>query len=213
MLLTQNIFCPSGILLSSGLASRNIGVNRTAGAGTSMTRLERFWSKVNKNTESGCWEWNASKDRHGYGQFGILYGTYLSHRISYELMNGSIPAGLEIDHLCRNHGCVNPNHLQAVTHRENVMRGNSALRRPWQLKDKCKSGHALTSDNIRLVEGGNVRECRKCKRIRALKNRIKNGQIRRREGTADLDVDWLRDNDGLNLGREDLAHAQGSVTA
>ena len=69
-------------------------------------RGARFWAKAEK-TES-CWEWRGTRDRAGYGRFsdGRRFGTNIAHRISYLLTHGSIPAGLDLDHLCRNRGCV-----------------------------------------------------------------------------------------------------------
>ena len=71
--------------------------------------------------KTGCWVWQRAKSKLGYGRFGTNGG--LAHRIYYERENGKIPDGLELDHLCRNHSCVNPSHLEAVTHRENHRRG------------------------------------------------------------------------------------------
>lgn len=85
---------------------------------------ERFWEKVLK-TDS-CWNWTAAKTGDGYGKFGIKPKLLIdAHRFSYQTLVGEIPCGLELDHLCRNPGCVNPEHLEAVTHSENILRGYS----------------------------------------------------------------------------------------
>src|SRR5690554_1231498 len=82
----------------------------------------RFWVKVGlPDPETGCMEWTASKPR-GYGNFGLNGQVLRAHRISYSLCVGPIPQGLEIDHLCRNRSCVRPDHLEAVTHSENMRR-------------------------------------------------------------------------------------------
>jgi hypothetical protein len=85
--------------------------------------VRRFWRKVNK-TET-CWLWTAGKAYWGYGWFGVAHRTpVLAHRYSWELANGPVPEGLELDHLCRVTACVNPAHLEPVTHAENVRRGD-----------------------------------------------------------------------------------------
>lgn len=82
----------------------------------------RFWAKVDK-TET-CWLWTAAiRRRSGYGVFSHQARTMLAHRFAYELLVGPIPDGLVIDHLCRVRHCVNPDHLEPVTQRENLRRG------------------------------------------------------------------------------------------
>jgi len=83
----------------------------------------RLFNKV-KFTDN-CWEWTGCKDSGGYGQVGIKGKMKPAHVISYNYFKGSIPKGLELDHLCRNKACVNPDHLEPVTHQENVKRGNA----------------------------------------------------------------------------------------
>ncbi len=88
--------------------------------------LGRFWSKVDKT--AGCWLWTAAKSQLGYGQFnaGLIDGRKRyrpAHRIAWELLRGEIPSGLVLDHLCRVPSCVNPDHLEPVTQRANVLRG------------------------------------------------------------------------------------------
>ena len=82
-----------------------------------------------------------------------------AHQIAYELANGPIPEGLEIDHLCRNRGCMNPAHTQAVTPQDH-------MRRHW--KTHCKRGHPLSGDNLRIIVRGKrmMRICRECNRAR-----------------------------------------------
>lgn len=79
---------------------------------------ERFWEKVAKSP--GCWNWIAAiSEDDGYGRFGIGQSVQLTHRVSYELAGGTIPPGMEIDHICRNRTCVNPGHLRVVTSQKN----------------------------------------------------------------------------------------------
>lgn len=91
---------------------------------------ERFWEKVDKSGE--CWEWTAARDRDGYGQIGRGNGKpgnmVGAHRVSYQIAYGPIPAGMVIDHTCRNRGCVNPGHLNAVTHKQNLENRSSTAK-------------------------------------------------------------------------------------
>lgn len=125
---------------------------------------ERFLAKVVKGD---CWEWIAFRDRDGYGKFfthkvnGYAVKEY-AHRWSYSRWVGLIPAGMEIDHLCRNRGCVRPDHLEPVTDKVNNARSNSlSARRARQTH--CRNGHELTPENVRL-SARNQRRCRICDR-------------------------------------------------
>lgn len=137
-------------------------VKRPPGAISRLTPRERFWPKVDKSAEpDGCWVWTASRDQ-GYGKM-YYHGRYVrAHILAYEWLVGPIPAGLELDHLCRNHACVNPVHLEPVTHRENLRRGvgASALN---AVKTHCPQGHEYTPENTRIARNG-YRVCRACHR-------------------------------------------------
>ncbi len=80
----------------------------------------RFWSKVNIADLFSCWEWTAHKNHLGYGQFRFGCNMVLSHRLSWELAYGKIPNNLQINHKCHNPSCVNPSHLYAGTHQDNM---------------------------------------------------------------------------------------------
>ena len=134
---------------------------------------ERFWAKVSRDF-SGCWLWNGAHGGSSNGKYGRLYfkdgdrWTYrYAHTIAYEIHRGPLPAGTEIDHLCGNPACVNPWHLEAVPHTENLRRGNGP---PAVNKRKthCMRGHEFTPENTRLIRNlvtGRVdRRCRTCVR-------------------------------------------------
>lgn len=87
----------------------------------------RFWQKVVKTDE--CWNWVGCLDGHGYGQIYDRDQRHRkAHRVSYEFAHGAIPEGLHIDHTCHNRGCVNPDHLQAVTNKANIENRRGANR-------------------------------------------------------------------------------------
>lgn len=118
--------------------------------------------------ESGCWEWTGCHNGLGYGQVTVARKMRSAHRTSYELLVGPIPSGLEIDHLCRVRGCINPAHLEPVTHLENMRRAAEAgswtgPRAYMQAGDFCRRGHAMTGDNLRRSRDGR-RRCRECHR-------------------------------------------------
>lgn len=106
--------------------------------------IEDFWSRV-RITPAGCWEWLGTKLPSGYGQFSLKGLNHYVHRMMYEMYKGTIPDGLEIDHLCRNPRCVRLDHLEAVTHSKNVQRGLAPqiLRARARAKIHCKLGHPL----------------------------------------------------------------------
>lgn len=119
----------------------------------------RFWSKIEFTDK--CWNWLGCKDTNGYGYLSYMYKNYMAHRITYQRLIGSIPKGLQLDHLCRNRHCVNPNHLEPVTTQENTRRGNSGLFN--KSKTHCKREHEYTKANTYIYSDGR-RECRQCRR-------------------------------------------------
>lgn len=133
---------------------------------------ERFWAKVDKNgpipercPELGpCWLWTAATNK-GYGVYNLpCRPTQRAYRVTYEFAVGAIPDDLELDHLCRVRACVNPRHLEPVTHKVNTLRGES----PFALhaaQTYCVNGHEFTPENTywrKRAEGG--RTCRTCAR-------------------------------------------------
>ena len=128
---------------------------------------QRFWSKV--AITPGCWEWLAYKVPSGYGRFRVGKEMTPAHRVAYEMLVGQIPAGLCIDHLCRNPSCVNPSHMEPVTRVENTMRGSG-----WgpsnAKKTECLRGHAFTEENTYIDRHGK-RSCKECRRAALAKSR------------------------------------------
>lgn len=111
----------------------------------------RFWKKVDKT--NNCWLWLASKDRDGYGMFGTDIGIRRAHRLSYELVNGPIPTGMVLDHLCRIKHCINPSHLELVTYRENTVRGNTVLNKKSNLPVGVKMSPAGNYIAVKRING------------------------------------------------------------
>ena len=113
--------------------------------------------------EDGCWVWQGHLDKDGYAKF-VQYTKYKStraQRIAYELCIGPIPEGFVTDHTCRNRACVKPSHLEAVSSRENTLRGEGFPAQNFR-KTQCKNGHAFTASNTRIYRGR--RRCRTCHR-------------------------------------------------
>jgi hypothetical protein len=120
--------------------------------------LTRFWSRVEKT--STCWNWTDWIRQDGYGRFFVDGKTKYAHRVAYELLKGPIPTGLTLDHLCRNRKCVNPDHLEAVTNKANILRGKAPQAKNAR-KTHCKKGHPLSGDNLYINPKGE-RNCRTC---------------------------------------------------
>jgi hypothetical protein len=130
--------------------------------------VDLFWAKVDATGD--CWVWTGQQYSHGYGQVKRWIDgrtkTWYAHRFAFEALVGPIPKGLELDHLCRNRACVNPDHLEVVTHAENMAR--SPLR--GRSKTHCDRGHEYTPENTQIrvsAKGYSCRYCLTCQRERA----------------------------------------------
>jgi hypothetical protein len=120
---------------------------------------------------NGCWIWQRAVSSHGYGSFIVAGKQFRAHRLSYEAHRGPIPKGLVLDHLCRVKQCCNPDHLQAVTQRENTLRGENFIAALAQATH-CKHGHPLSGDNLYLHPNGG-RDCRACRSRRSKESRLR----------------------------------------
>lgn len=137
--------------------------NSDANPARSVTVEERFWRRVAK-TEDGCWEWLGGCDKDGYGQMSVRRNgkqkCYRAHHLAYSFSRTPIPAGAQLDHLCKNPRCVRPEHLEVVAPSENNARSSS----PSALNAKkthCVHGHEFSASNTRIDKHGH-RRCRIC---------------------------------------------------
>jgi hypothetical protein len=122
------------------------------------------WEDFVEKTDGGCWLWRGAINPKGYGKWPRPDGSRLAHRRVYELVVGPIPAGLQLDHLCRVRACVNPAHLEPVTNRENARRGEGWAGLNAQ-KTHCPQGHPYAGENLYVNPGGG-RRCRECDRVK-----------------------------------------------
>lgn len=129
---------------------------------------ERFRSKYAAQRGSGCWLWTGTFWPNGYGMFALERKAgeppryALAHRYSFELEGRAIPDGLVIDHLCRVRACVNPSHLEPVTTRENLVRGEGFVGLQARRTHCARGNHPLSGANL-VVDRNGWRSCRKCR--------------------------------------------------
>jgi len=126
-----------------------------------VTLLERFMAKVEK--AEACWLWKGGVGSHGYGAFWLNNVVMSAQRASLILAGVDVD-GKDADHLCRVPLCVRPDHLEAVTHRENILRGDSPSAHQSR-QTVCLAGHELAGANLYVTRAGR-RQCRACKRNR-----------------------------------------------
>jgi len=135
---------------------------------------DRFWERVEKTPT--CWLWTGATSQ-GYGHIRVNGKVHRAHRLSYEDAIGPVPDGLELDHLCHVTVCVNPAHLEAVTHSENMRRSITAVT-PAEIMRRsitgqrsrqthCLHGHPFAGDNLIFASKG--RDCRTCQHEKALR--------------------------------------------
>jgi len=137
---------------------------------------DRLWKRVSKS-EDGCWNWTGHVSGGGYGRIRNGGKREQAHRVSFALAGNKIPEGLVVDHICNNRRCVRPDHLQAITQRDNILRSDSPPARQSK-QVACLNGHPLDGDNLFMRRNGK-RECRVCIRARGRK-RLQDPVIRER---------------------------------
>lgn len=144
-----------------------------------MTSIElvRFNEKFHVDS-NGCWIWSTCSRGEGYGGFWCGGKHDYAHRVSYLHFVGEIPKGLQIDHLCRVRRCANPDHLEAVTPKENIRRGKTSAN---GRKTHCPQGHPYSGDNLHLSRpvSGPRRSCKQCMRAHSAKSAVARKAARR----------------------------------
>ena len=149
-------------------------------------QAHRFWAKVDKQPGvDACWLWTGCKHPKGYGRFGLgtrSEGTIYAHRFAYESEHGPVPQPLQLDHLCRIRHCVRPSHLEPVTSRVNLLRGETVTARN-AAKTHCIHGHEFTTGNTRIERNGS-RRCRTCARQAAYETNLRRPSRRLASGSG-----------------------------
>lgn len=146
----------------------------TASLGKPSTTITRLLYKIQVDPDTGCWIWQGSKSRIGYGMIIVNKRTTSPHRVSYQYFIGEIPDGKEVHHKCYVRSCCNPLHLDVVSHRENLIDAFLDVR----TSDSCQNGHPYTEGNTRIGKRGN-RTCRACGREVARRFRERNPEAAR----------------------------------
>ncbi len=141
-----------------------------------MSLMSRVEDKITGEPNSGCWLWIGACSDVGYGKIWNGDRVMEATRYVYEQIRGAIPEGLELDHLCRTRCCVNPSHLEPVTHQENMRRGiaGALASSRYAAMTHCVNGHKRTPGNVYLgqtAKGHVRRKCRACENMRQQKRR------------------------------------------
>jgi hypothetical protein len=136
------------------------------------TVIDRIAKRTVVDPDTGCWLWQGALSN-GYGTLSVGKRSRGAHRLSYEAHRGEVPRGLEIDHLCRVRCCVNPDHLEPVTHVENVRRGAACALRPRTTH--CPRGHERVRHEAKTPSGSKY--CALCRAMFQERSKLMNRQI------------------------------------
>ena len=156
----------------------NQSITPTASSDAIAIVAERILALCIPEPNSGCLLYLGALDRDGYGCVNVAGKKTRTHRVVYVYTHGTIPVGLDIDHLCRTRSCQNDRHMEPVTRWENTRRGTSPVARN-AAKSECKNGHRLTSENCYSRPGMVERQCRQCNRAA-----VRRYKARKRESLA-----------------------------
>lgn len=137
--------------------------NKPSDVDEAVKRIEQNYMPV---PESGCWLWMGAKSTGGYGRINVNGKRWQVHRFYYEQKRGDVPKELVMDHLCRVRCCINPDHLEPVTNKENILRGDGPAARNNRMTH-CKEGHELAGDN--LLNYSRDRRCKICSNVNLAK--------------------------------------------
>lgn len=137
----------------------------------------RLLTRTERDETTGCWIWTGGKTTKGYASINAFGGPTRAHRVAYRLFVGEIPEGKELDHLCRTPACINPDHLEPVTHAVNVKRGRVGA----NMRDRthCKQGHEFTEENTGRRSDCEGRICLTCQRAATVAWRERNRELLR----------------------------------
>lgn len=149
-------------------------LGRIITARANVPSIERFMHYI-EISPSGCWEWSGGTNSEGYGNFSLKNQAVKAHRYSFGYFKGEIPKGFVVDHLCRNHKCVNPDHLEAVSNKTNIIRG-VGLASQESKRTHCPFGHEYTEDNIYRTKN-KYRNCKACAIRRSKERRLRIKQM------------------------------------
>lgn len=141
--------------------------------------MDDFLDRVDVGEGDECWEWRGSMYRDGYGRWRAGGRSRAAHIVSWESVFGPVPEGLDLDHLCRNRGCVRPSHLEPVTRQVNLLRGRT-IAAAHAAKTHCPKGHPYSEENTYRCRG--IRQCRTCRAAVSRKRaRARRGELRASE--------------------------------